>query len=530
MGVRILNSIGSKLIIRTIMIITIIMIAAGSFIIFQLNKSMSNNLEEKFVRTQKQLDLAMRSPVWNYNNDQIVEIFQSYLEDPDILSIRMENSYNDIIYLGKDYKTGEIIDLKGTFVEIYPEDIVFNPKVDKNFYIRDGAVYLAMVTLEFSQEIYLQQFRIVRLYVLVITLFLILFETLLLVYLVQRHITTPLNSAVDAAKEISKSNFNIKLEDNHNDEIGSLYQNLKSMSSQLKSSFSKIENQREELKLLNHELEKRVLRRTKELNESNESLKNTVETLKITQKRLVESEKIAALGTLVQGIAHEINTPVGIGVTAATHLESETKEIHQKFEEGNLKKKVLDDYLKIAEETSSLLYEVLNRSANLINSFKMISIDEFDKYKVSLNIKVYIRDVLLSYQDSLSSNNITLVFNCPEDIYIEQYPQVFSQIISGLLENSIIHGFKNKSKGNINIEIKKNEDTLEIKYQDDGEGMTKEVFEHIYEPFFTTARGSGNIGLGLHIIYNLISQALGGSVKCTSNKGFGTFFNITMPL
>lgn len=271
------------------------------------------------------------------------------------------------------------------------------------------------------------------------------------------------------------------------------------------------------------ELEMTVDERTK-------ALKKTLGDLKDAQRQLVESEKMAALGALVAGIAHEINTPVGVSVTAASHLKQKTGDFSAILQSNKLKKSDLDNYIKLADESSHIISYNLKRASELINGFKLVAVDQSHENKRQFNVKQYLQEVLISLGPKLNQTKLDVKLECPDDIDITSYPGAFSQILTNFLMNSLIHAYDPGESGTIRLTVRKETTGLWLKYQDNGKGMPPEVKDKIFDPFFTTNRGGGGTGLGMHIIYNLVTQSLGGKIECESEPGQGTAFIINIPL
>jgi PAS domain S-box-containing protein len=286
----------------------------------------------------------------------------------------------------------------------------------------------------------------------------------------------------------------------------------------------------ESLRKLNEDLEQRVEARTVELQKTNKFLHESLETLERTKKQLVESEKMAALGGLVAGVAHEINTPVGIGVTAASHLAEQTQEFSDLYSLGQMKRSDLDKYVKIATESTTMILENLKRAAENIYSFKQIAVDHASDKKRIFNFKHCIDNVLLSLHPKLKGTQHNINVQCPKDIDLESYPGAFAQIFTNLIMNSLIHGFEDKTQGAIVLHVTREHGALRIHYSDNGKGMPAETRVKVFEPFFTTKRGQGGSGLGLHIVYNLVTQKLGGQIACESTPDVGTTFTIEIPI
>jgi len=275
--------------------------------------------------------------------------------------------------------------------------------------------------------------------------------------------------------------------------------------------------------------EKELIEARDEAEEANKALQESLELIKRTQQHLVESEKMASLGGLVAGVAHEINTPVGVGVTASSFLEDKTKIFQELVREDRLKRSDLDSYLKVASESSSIIYKNLNRAADLIKSFKQVAVDQSGEVKRKFKLKQYTDELFISLGPKIRKTPHKITIHCPEDLEIDRYPGIYSQIITNFVMNSLNHGFEENQEGVITIDIRKEGGELLINYADNGKGMEKETLKKIFDPFFTTSRGQGGTGLGMHIVYNLVTMTLGGKIRCFSRPGEGTTFSIRIP-
>ncbi|MBO3460714.1 GAF domain-containing sensor histidine kinase, partial [Aetokthonos hydrillicola] len=269
-------------------------------------------------------------------------------------------------------------------------------------------------------------------------------------------------------------------------------------------------------------LEHKVIERTCELSQA-------LNDLKAAQKKLVESEKMAALGGLVAGIAHEINTPVGIGITVASTLAEETKIFKAAITEGQLKKSVLNSYLNTAQECSTIMLTNLQRAGELIQSFKQVAVDQTHLEQRQISLKSYIDDILTSLSPKLRQAGHSLTVTGDESIQIFSYPGAISQMLVNLLNNSLEHAYPTRNPGHLEIHISETHEDVTLVYSDDGCGIPRQALEKIFEPFFTTARSRGGSGLGLHIVYNLVTQKLGGGINVESQVGQGTVFTIKLP-
>jgi len=270
--------------------------------------------------------------------------------------------------------------------------------------------------------------------------------------------------------------------------------------------------------------------KAKDLEESNEQLEETVNNLKNTQSKLVEAEKMASLGALVAGVAHEINTPVGIGITATSHLMSLVSTIRNKYEKNEMSQEEFEEFLKDSSSLATLSNSNLHRTAAIIKNFKQVTVDQTSEQKRIFNVSEYINVILLSVQNRTKKKNIAIKINCYKNLEINSYPGLFAQIITNLIINSYIHGFKDTKSGTIVLDILFKDEELTFVYQDNGCGISKENLYKIFDPFFTTNREGGGSGLGLNIIYNIITNNLKGSIKCTSSEQKGVVFDIHIPI
>lgn len=259
-------------------------------------------------------------------------------------------------------------------------------------------------------------------------------------------------------------------------------------------------------------------------------LSEALENLKATQHQLVEAEKMAALGGLVAGVAHEINTPVGIGVTAASLLEQKTATLSGAYQTGQMKRSDLEKYLDLAAQSSHMILSNLNRASELIQSFKQVAVDQSSEERRTFAVKAYLEEVLVSLNPKLKQTRHTIRVNGDDTLTLDSYPGAFAQIATNLIMNSIIHAYEPDEPGQLSFDLKQANNTFILEYADDGRGIPAEHLSKIFDPFFTTKRGQGGSGLGLHIIYNLVTQKLGGAIRSESQVGQGTRFVIEIPL
>ncbi len=313
-------------------------------------------------------------------------------------------------------------------------------------------------------------------------------------------------------------------------ELNQVYGQINSYVNEISSSNVSLKQSEVEINALNEELEDKVTLRTEQLAKRTQEVTASLEKLKATQKQLVEQEKNASLGRLVAGVAHEINTPLGVCVTLASFMEEKVKDIYRRFDAGELDKQ----YFKISHEelTESIciLIQNLNRAADLVASFKQTAVDQSIHEFRQLKIVDYLTIIIRSLKPRLEQTKHKLEFICDQhEIEIYSNPGAILQIITSLVDNALVHGFKTIDAGIIKIQVAHAADGITIEVADNGIGMPVEVLHCIFEPFFTTTRNIGSTGLGMHIVYNLITQQLNGKIECKSTLGTGTCFMIYLP-
>lgn len=274
--------------------------------------------------------------------------------------------------------------------------------------------------------------------------------------------------------------------------------------------------------------------RTKSLKQQKYALEKEVQLrsddLIKTQKQLIEAEKHAALSRLVAGVAHEINTPVGISVTAASTLKDISESLTLNIQEGVIKKKDLTQKMEQITVGVDMVLRNLHRAGELVRSFKEVAVDQMSDEKRRFNVKEYIDEIIMSVKPQLRDKNIAMHLTCPDDLVLHSYPGAIAQIMTNLIINALIHGFEQYNKGKIDIVVATKDKQFSIELSDNGEGIAANHLNKIFDPFYTTKRNNGGNGLGLHIIKNLVTVRLHGTITCQSTPGEGTCFSMVFPL
>jgi len=300
----------------------------------------------------------------------------------------------------------------------------------------------------------------------------------------------------------------------------------------LKLAEAEIIEQKEEIETQKDEIEEhrdQIVKQKDEIEAQKEKLAETLVQLKTAQNKLIESEKMASLGSLVAGVAHEINTPVGIGIATSSTLVEKTVDFTKKFKSKDMTFEDLKKYLENIYQSCKILLTNLNRTAELVQSFKQVSVDNMTEQKRNFKMKEYMDDIIRSLHPKYKNRPITITINCSEELEIKSFPGAFAQIFTNFINNSLLHGFDEQQEGEINIAFDTDSDNLYCTYTDNGKGIPEENMKKVFDPFFTTNMQHGT-GLGMNITYNLISQKLGGDVTLESGSGKGVKFSISIPL
>jgi signal transduction histidine kinase len=302
-----------------------------------------------------------------------------------------------------------------------------------------------------------------------------------------------------------------------------------------------------ELEVFNEQLETRIEERTNELKSINEillknisekenlykdlqiahnNLENYIKSYEKMQEEIIKTERMAALGGMVAGLAHELSTPIGIGVTASSYMKESINELNAKNDITDKNK--ISDLIKSISDAYELLDSNLNKLVELVESVKQISVDGTVYVKRNIDLKNYLRQIIQTLRPLFKEggHNIELDIKCCESW--DTYPGALTQIITNLVSNSIIHGFENRDGGNISLRAEEGENFIDIEFKDDGIGIDNENLNYIFEPFYTTKQNRGGTGLGLNIVYNLVVQKFKGSIKCVSKIDEGTTFYIRL--
>jgi signal transduction histidine kinase len=364
--------------------------------------------------------------------------------------------------------------------------------------------------------------------VLLICLLICFFLTLKL----QSAITAPINVLVKLVQRISRQrDYSSRAEIHGIKELDILGEAFNNMLQRTQEHMERQTEAEAEQVKLNLSLEGKVQQRTMALKEANNELIQTLEKLHQFQRQMVQNEKMASLGDMVAGVAHEVNTPIGLGVTASTMMLDRLSDMRKAFEDKTLKASSLSKFIAEGEENLNIIYRNLNRAAELISSFKQVAVDQSSENNRVFCFAKLMDEILMSMRPKLKKVNHQINVHCVDNLVVESKAGPINQIMINLIMNSIIHGFEDVDEGQIDITIESiDNNKVCIEFKDNGKGIPEHLRKRIFDPFVTTKRGQGGSGLGMHLVYNLVTQALNGSISVVSEEGQGVEFRILFPV
>jgi len=277
-------------------------------------------------------------------------------------------------------------------------------------------------------------------------------------------------------------------------------------------------------------LSKLVDARTGQLSQAKEDAEDALDQLQSTQQQLVAAEKLASLGQLVAGVAHEINTPLGTALTAASLARDETRNLALRYHDQRLRNQDLGQFLETAERAHALVDSNLTRAVQLVSSFKQISVDRSLDERHQFDLGERLQGLVDNLRLSWRTRPVELSLNCPPGLTLDSYPGTLGQVINNLCQNALLHAYDDAEAGQMRLEVRLAAgDRIKIRFCDDGKGIAQEDLTRVFDPFHTTLRARGCIGLGLHTVFNLVHARLGGRVSVESELGKGTCFVIDIP-
>jgi signal transduction histidine kinase len=389
-----------------------------------------------------------------------------------------------------------------------------------------GYVYVRMSTESFFS--YIGSTRMVQ----VATIVLIIIAAFLVALKYGQMLATPIQDTNLMLQKVARSrDYSLRFSVSNVREYDHMLDSINILLSRVEEYISKQQQAERELQALNSRLEEEVNQRTVALKSANTELIQTLEKLHQFQRQIVENEKMASLGDMVAGVAHEVNTPIGLGITASTMMLDRLAVIDQQFKDKTLKASAMDRFINESRENLNIIYRNLDRAAQLISSFKQVAVDQSSEEAREVNVKQLIEETLMSMRPRLKKVRHTISIDCSETLNVMCKAGPLNQILINLIMNSLIHAFETVENGKIDVIASLTDDQkLKIIYKDNGSGIPSSIKKRIFDPFVTTKRGQGGSGLGMHLVFNLVTQALNGNIKLESEEGSGVEFTLTIPV
>ena len=483
--------------------------------VFQLHSSFRYDLtllDQRFDSIEKSYLPSIASSLWDFNKPLVAQQIQGIVDLPDIGYVVVENDYN------YQQKFGDEAIIAKKFAE-YQIEFDKKPVGKLSVYANYEDIYNRL--WQQAGSILITEF---------VKIFII---ALFIVIIVNRLIIRHLFKITYYAKELASHNLDEELwlanRPKEEDELDYLVHAINDMRIKLKNEIFKLEDAENALLALNGELEVKVHDRTAKLEESNQELQKSLDNLTLAQAQLVQSEKMASLGLLVAGVAHEVNTPLGICVTSITALKEKVEELQKAVDSQDLTKSFLNKTLNVIIEYEQIIERSLSKSVELIRSFKSVAVEQHTDPEMVINMRQHVYDVVNTVKTLFKQKKYQINIEVDKDITLLTYPSAWNQILTNFLMNSHIHGFEGRLEGEISITFIKRNGYLTLLYSDNGQGIPEDSLKRIFDPFFTTKRGQGGSGLGLNIVYNLVDAKLNGTIKLLEAEQ-GTAFEVKAPI
>jgi len=481
----------------------------------QLYSSFQNDitlLEQRFKNIEKSYIPSIASSLWDFNKLLTAQQIKGIVDLPDIGFVRIENDFDYHQEVGN-----KVIDAKKT-VE-YP--VVYHGKnVGK---LQIYADYEDIYNRLWQQAGFIFTAEFIKIFI--IAFFIII--------IVDKLITRHLFQITRYAQQLAPHNLDEALILSNRpvieDELDYLVNAINNMRVKLQNDIIKLEDAENALLALNGELEVKVHDRTVKVEESNKQLQGSIDNLTLAKDQLVQSEKMASLGQLVAGVAHEVNTPLGICVTSISGLKEKVDSLKDAVNSGSLSKSYLTDTLNLLSEYENIIDRSLKKAVELISSFKSVAVEQHTDPEVNINLCKHIYDVVNTVKTLFKHKKYHIDINVDKEFSLTTYPSAWNQIITNFLMNSHIHGFEDRQEGEISITFTEDKEFLTLDYCDNGKGIPKNLQKRIFDPFVTTKRGQGGSGLGLNIVFNLVDAKLGGTINLMDTKQ-GIHFKVKVPI
>ncbi|UXH80454.1 sensor histidine kinase [Roseateles amylovorans] len=471
-------------------------------------QTVMDDLSRDLARVSEVLALSLAEPIWQVSPDLAEPMVKAQADDPRFISVVVT-------------ETGA----QQPFVEFHrgSGDEALT-RIATRPVMREGR-QIAELTLRMSAEPLLTLKRAELLKMLWRSLLTLTLSLALILIVLQRRVLRPMARLSEAADELAAGRLDKPLALGGEDEIARVGTALERMRLALLKAF-------DDLRGHASTLEDQVSQRTHELTSTNAELTQALANLKTAQRELVESEKLASLGRLVAGVAHELNTPLGNALTVVSALEDRWGKIDRMLTDNTpMRRSQLEELVKDTRRGQDILHRNVQKAADLVRDFKQVAIDQTSDTRRDFELAQVVEDVLVMVEPSFKHTPWRIETALQPDLRMSSYPGALGQVLTNLVMNTLVHAFDGREQGRVLVRCQRvDEDEVELVVEDDGRGMDASVVRRIFDPFFTTKLGKGGSGLGMHIVHNIVNHVLGGTIEVISHPDAGTRMVVRLPV
>ena len=449
--------------------------------------------------------LALREPLWQFESEQANSIMEAAFVNPDVVSI-------------------SIWDDKGTPFATRTRSPEDSRLVDAATHVVErNKTMVGKFTIQMSTAGYLRKVNEVRLQYMKQGAQISVGALIVILLLMHWRLVRPLEELVRASGRLEKGQLDVPIRPVFRDEVGALADSLEATRLALLHLIAQLESRNLELTDANEHLEQRVAERT-------ESLAQTLQTLERAQEEIIQTEKLASLGRVVAGVAHELNTPIGNALTVASTIQGELVELKTELDGGSMRRSSLQQFIARADEGLALSLKNLQRAAHLISDFKQVAVDQTSDQRRVFDLAEVTTEILNMLQPTLRKSGCQVTKQFSPGLVCDSFPGRYGQVLTNLVINASIHAFDGREGGSISVTIgAADADSVELIVADDGMGMEDHVRARIFDPFFTTKMGQGGTGLGMNIVHGIVTRILEGQITVHSTPGEGSRIRVVFP-
>ena len=490
---RTTRSISFRLNALFVLLVTGVLALSGTYTYLQTLRELQRTDEQDRLSLQARLSINLQAPVWNLDGNVIAQILGAELKAPVRGILVADLNGRQIALTGVTPVTdaGAVFDFPLVYAQNGVNEVIGHVTVGWSEEVMQNAL---------SRQVRQRLFEILLLDLVLVSALWLSLRVLIFKRL------DALRRALEQAAEQRDAAQEITLRDDLDDEFGKVVDGF-------------------------NRIARRLADDVDARRQAEQEIRSAYDQLRNAQTTLIQSEKLAALGALVAGVAHELNTPIGNAVTIASTLRDKSREFGREIETGAVRRSALNDYTDTIERGSELVMRNLDQAADLIADFKQVAVDQTSAQRRRFDLGQVIEEVLSTLHHLVRNKPFQVVTALEQGIEMDSYPGPLGQVINNLFNNALLHGFAGRDHGEIHITARRDgtgRATLEIR--DNGNGIPAENLGRVFDPFFTTRLGQGGSGLGLNIVHNIVTRLLGGGVDVVSTPAGGTIFVLTLPL